>query len=302
MLSKSMKSSEPAIQVKNLTKFYGPTVGVNNISFEVECGEVFGFLGPNGAGKTTTIRLLLDLLKPDKGLMNIFGQSLKENSVEIRKNSGYLPGEFQAYKHLSGYEYLNLFSNLRKSNSEYLSVLLERFELSPKDLKRKTSQYSRGMMQKLGIIQALVHKPKLIILDEPTSGLDPLMQEAFYELIIEKKREGTTIFFSSHNLPEVEKLCTRLAIIRKGEIVSVESIDSLKEKVGHVLELSLTKNYPKLEIPGAGFISSHQNHYVFQIEGEINMVLESISHLPIKDISITRPSLESVFLKFYKNN
>ncbi len=302
-----MNSSLPVIRVENLTKFYGNTVGVNDVSFDVEQGEIFGFLGPNGAGKTTIIRLLLDLLKPDKGNISIFGKSLYGNSKEIRKLCGYLPGEFQAYKHLTGYEYLNLFTDLRKSDAGDTSLLLESFDLKPKDLKRKSSQYSRGMMQKLGIVQALMHNPKLIILDEPTSGLDPLMQEVFYELIFKKLSEGTTILFSSHNLPEVEKLCHRLAIIRQGEIVSVESIDSLKAKVGHIMELTLSQPYPKLTISGAELIpidtgTVNENHYVFQIKGEINKVLQKVSELSVVDITISRPSLENVFMKFYKND
>jgi len=297
-----MNTATPVIQVEKLTKFYGNTVGVKDISFKVEQGEIFGFLGPNGAGKTTTIRLLLDLLKPDKGNISVFGKNLYENSKEIRQLCGYLPGEFQAYKHLTGYEYLNLFTDIRKSDAGDTTLLLESFDLKPKDLKRKSSQYSRGMMQKLGIVQALMHNPKLIILDEPTSGLDPLMQEVFYKLIIKKLSRGTTILFSSHNLPEVEKLCHRLAIIRHGEIISVESIDSLKAKVGHMMDVSLSKPFPELKINGAELISTHENHCIFQITGEISKVLQNISVLPITDITISRPSLENVFMKFYKND
>lgn len=298
----SSSTKNKAIRVENLSKFYGKTLGVNNISFDVDPGEIFGFLGPNGAGKTTTIRLLLDLLKPDEGSITIFGKPLNEFSMEIRRHCGYLPGEFQAYKHLTGYQYLGLFADLRKSQNDDLSILLEKFQLSPRDLKRKTSQYSRGMMQKLGIVQAFLHKPKLVILDEPTSGLDPLMQEVFYALIFEKQMEGTTIFFSSHNLPEVEKLCSRLAIIRQGQIVSVESIESLKQKVGHVMEILLDGELPALEIEGADLISAMGNRYVFKIKGDLSKVLQKVSGLPLKDITITRPTLEKVFMEFYKTS
>jgi len=289
------------IEVENLSKFYGKSVGVDAISFVVEAGEIFGFLGPNGAGKTTTIRLLLDLLKPDKGHINIFGKKLNDFSKEIRKSCGYLPGEFQAYKHLTGQQYLELYFDAKKSSRNNLHNLTERFHLSQNDLKRKTAGYSRGMMQKLGIVQAFMHEPKLVILDEPTSGLDPLMQEVLYTLINEKQHEGTTIFFSSHNLPEVEKLCSRLAIIRQGKIVRVESVDSLKEKVGNVMELVLNNAYQELKIEGALLISNNDNKYIFRITGEINKVLQRVSELPVKDIRIYRPSLEKVFMKFYKN-
>lgn len=290
------------IQVENLNKSYGKTIGVKDATFSVSRGEIFGFLGPNGAGKTTTIRLLLDLLKPDSGNILMFGKNLEQNSREVRSLCGYLPGEFQAYNHLTGKEYLALFSSYRNTHNTHLQHLLQRLQFLDEDLKRKIRQYSRGMMQKLGIIQAFMHHPQLIILDEPTSGLDPLMQEEFYRLLIEYHEAGTTFFLSSHNLAEVEKLCSSVAIIREGKIISIEAIEALRKKTGRIIHLELEAGSSQPDLPGTELISALENVYVFRLSGEPGPILKSISALPVKDIVIEKPSLENVFMQFYKNN
>ncbi|MCF8302867.1 MAG: ABC transporter ATP-binding protein [Bacteroidales bacterium] len=288
------------IRAKDLTKFYGQTVGVNEISFEVDKGELFGFLGPNGAGKTTTIRLLLDLLRPTSGLIKIFGENIKTNSLEIRKRIGYLPGEFSAYHHLTGYEFLRLLSKLRNDSFDPGLELFDRFELSQKDLYKKIKELSHGTLQKLGIIQSLMHQPELLILDEPTTGLDPLMKEVFYELMLEKQQNGTTVFFSSHNLDEVEKLCERVAIIRKGEIVGLEYVSTLKAKAGQNIEIQLKEPMEKLELPNATLIDNNENTYRFRVTGKWPPVLKKLSELPVAEISITRPDLEDLFMDYYR--
>jgi ABC-2 type transport system ATP-binding protein len=220
---------KPVIQIRELTKLYGKITGVRNISFDVYQGEVFGFLGPNGAGKTTTIRLILDLLKPSAGSIEIFGKELAQNSLEIRRRSGYLPGNFSAYGNLNGTEFLHLLADLRKITREIDRQLLDRFGLSDDNLAQKIKYLSHGTLQKLGIVQAFFHHPELLILDEPTTGLDPLMQEAFYDLLHEQMKNGSTVFLSSHNLSEVERICHRLAIIRKGKIERVDSIENFRK-------------------------------------------------------------------------
>ncbi len=214
------------ISLNNVTKYFGKVTGVKDISFTVEKGEIFGFLGPNGSGKTTTIRLLLDLLRPDKGAIEVFGKNLLSNSLEIRQKCGYLPGNFNAYGNLTGLQFLNLLSQLRNLNSAIQPGLIERLGISDFDLSRKVKHLSHGTIQKLGILQAFWSYPELLILDEPTIGLDPLMQNVFYDLLKEFQERGITIFLSSHNLAEVERVCHKVAIIRKGEIVKIETISS----------------------------------------------------------------------------
>lgn len=295
-------NKKAVISVENLTRYYGKTVGVKDISFEVHSGEIFGFLGSNGAGKTTTIRLLLDLLKPDGGTISIFGKETKFNSLEIRRQIGYLPGNFPMFGHLSGYEFIQFLSGLRGSQTGNFSVLANRFKLSPEILRRKTRHYSHGMLQKLGIIQAIMHNPQLLILDEPTLGLDPLMQEEFYQLLQEHRQRGATILFSSHRMDEVEKLCTRVAIIREGEITGQESIEVLKKKVGSVLDITLRQASDGIELPGAQLLKQQGMRWIFKITGEVHPLLKALSDLPVADITIGKPDLETVFMDFYRKN
>ena len=275
-------------------------MGVKDVSFEVNRGEIFGFLGPNGAGKTTTIRLLLDMLRPTSGNIRIFGKDIKIDSFEIRQKCGYLPGNFSAYGNLTGKEFLNLCADLRKVPHHIEPNLFDRFELSKIDINRKIKHLSHGMMQKLGIIQAFFHHPELLILDEPTIGLDPLMQEEFYELINEYQENGCTIFFSSHNLSEVEKVCHRLAIIRKGELVKVASIENLKKNLNRKLKITLEQPVDNFHLSGAQLVKQQGPTYEFVFEGEISSLLKKLSDLPLKDIVFPEPNLEDIFITFYK--
>lgn len=226
-----------AIQTENLSKNYGGSRGITEVNLEVREGEVFGFLGPNGAGKTTTIRLLLNLIKPSAGKAQVLGLDSQEGSVEIRKQLGYLPGEFSLYPGLTGAQTLKYFANLRGGVAwQTITIMARRLEL---DLSRKFRQYSRGNKQKVGIIQALMHKPRLLILDEPTSGLDPLNQQEFYKMVKEACQVGTTVFFSSHIMSEVEKICDRAAIIREGKLVQVGKLEELSGIRSQKLELIL---------------------------------------------------------------
>jgi ABC-2 type transport system ATP-binding protein len=290
----------PVIHIENLTKFYGQVVGVKDISFDIYAGEIFGFLGPNGAGKTTTIRLLLDLLRPSSGRITIFGKDLSKNSFEIRKKCGYLPGEFSAYGNLTGMEFLRLCADLRNISRKYDPRLFERFDLTINNLNRKIKYLSHGTLQKLGIIQAFFHQPELLILDEPTTGLDPLMQEAFYELLLEQQRKGCTVFLSSHNLSEVEKICHRMAIIRKGEIGIVESIENLKKTLKKRLRFTLLQPVEEIELPGAELWLHKGLYYEYVLNDDIRAVLKRLAELPLADVTLPEPGLEEIFINFYK--
>ena len=216
------------IEASDLCKNYGNDVGIKNINLEIKKGEVFGFIGPNGAGKSTFIRTLLGLLHPSSGTAKVLGHNIKNKSEEIRKKLGYLPSEVNYYDGMSSRELLEYHSGFYKNvDTNKIKTLSTMFEL---DLDRKIEELSFGNKKKCAIIQSVIHEPDLLILDEPTSGLDPLMQNRFFELLEEENKKGTSIFFSSHILAEVQRLCNRAAIIRKGEISAVEDIQSLLEK------------------------------------------------------------------------
>lgn len=287
------------ITTHDLSKYYGSHLGIQDVSFHVREGEIFGFLGPNGAGKTTTIRILLDLLRPDSGRVEIFGSDVRKHCYNIRKLVGYLPGEFSACEHLTGYTFFQLISRIRKKPFDSTSGLFKRFDLSERELTKKIKALSHGTLQKIGIIQALFHHPRLLILDEPTTGLDPLMKEVFYELIFEEQEKGTTIFFSSHNLDEVEKLCDQVAIIRKGRIAVVESLEILKERAGQVIEFTMRTDVDVIELPGAELIRHHGSHFTFRIKGDLQPILRSLAEMNIKDLSISKPDLEELFMEYY---
>jgi len=216
------------IKTEDLTKYYGPVRGVENLNLEVEEGEIFGYLGPNGAGKTTTIRLLIGNLNPTRGKAYLLGHRVSTHSFVWKKDIGYIPGELSLYGNLTGEEFLRYFAYLRGGvDWSYVKSLAQRFDL---DLSKLINTYSHGNRQKLGIIQALMHKPKLLILDEPTLGLDPLMQQEFYKIMEEVKGEGRTVFISSHILPEVEKICDRVGIIYRGRLVAEGSPEELRAR------------------------------------------------------------------------
>ncbi len=216
------------VDIKNLTKTYKKNRGIKNLTFSIEEGEIFGFIGPNGAGKSTTIRTLLNFIYPTSGSATIFGKDIIKDSKEIRQNVGYLPSEVHYYDDMKVIDLLKYSAGFyKKFNSKRMTELAERLDL---DLNRKIEDLSFGNRKKVGIIQALLHEPKLLILDEPTGGLDPLMQNTFFELLAEERKKGTTIFFSSHILSEVQKMCDRVAIIKEGELVKVETIENLTKK------------------------------------------------------------------------
>jgi ABC-2 type transport system ATP-binding protein len=288
------------ISVNHLTKFYGKTLGVQDLNFSVSQGEIFGFLGPNGAGKTTTIRMLLDLLRPSSGQIHIFGKGIYDYSLEIRRRSGYLPGNFSAYGNMTGIDFLRFAGSMRRTSPKLQSSLIDRFQLSKEDLSQKVKHLSHGTLQKLGIIQAFFHQPELLILDEPTIGLDPLMQEEFYRLLFEVQNKGKTIFFSSHNLAEVEKICHRIAIIRDGKLVALETLESLKKKKVRRLKFILKEPAEELKLPGANLVMQKDLYYEYLVEGDMKPLLQKLSSLPIDDLIFPEPDLEEVFMAYYR--
>ncbi|OQY29361.1 MAG: hypothetical protein B6244_03885 [Candidatus Cloacimonetes bacterium 4572_55] len=290
------------LETMGLTKYYGSFCSVDGIDLSVEKGEIFGFLGPNGAGKTTTIRLLLDLIRPTSGSYRIFGKEKPHRDPTIREEIGNLPGEIGFYPNMTGKEFLGYFLRYHPMGFEdNQGRLCERFKLDQAALDKKIKYYSKGMKQKIGLIQAMQRRPRLLILDEPSEALDPLMQQALYTTLQELKKEGCTIFLSSHILAEVEKMCDRVAIIRKGRIQTVENIAVLKQKMvrrltvfAESIVLSQISKLPHLRLKRMDSTSAE-----YQFNGEVSQLLQGLAPLPIQDIIFPEPELEDIFLEFY---
>ena len=290
----------PVIELRALTKRYGRARGIESISLAVERGEVFGFLGPNGAGKTTTIRTVLDLLRPTSGSALVFGLDSRRDGVAIRARLGNLPGEFTCDDRLTGRELLAFFAGLRGlPDLGDASALAERFEA---DLDRPLRHLSRGSRQKVGLIQALFHRPELLILDEPTSGLDPIMQERFLELVAEQRARGTTVFLSSHELREVERVCDRVGIVREGRLIAVEPVHALRHRAFHRVAIAFADAVDPAELaalPGVHDLTCEEGRIAFRVRGAIDPVVKAVARHDVRDIEIAEPSLEEIFLGFY---
>ncbi len=286
------------IATEGLTKYYGSHPGLVDLSLRVREGEIFGYLGPNGAGKTTTIRLLMDFIRPTRGKAAVFGKDAKREALSIRQEVGNLPGDVHLYDHMTGEEMLEFLARFRNNPSVFRGQLAERLDL---DLSRKIKSYSKGMRQKLGIIQAMMHGPSLLILDEPTVGLDPLMQLEFYRIIREFKERGRTIFMSSHNLPEVERVCDRVGIIREGKLLAVEEIETLKQLRVKKVEVVFQKEVDEKDLSISGVIKKEgrDKHFFLYIKGNLDGVMKHLARFPIEDIVVEKASLEDVFLEFY---
>jgi ABC-2 type transport system ATP-binding protein len=292
-----------AIHTESLTKYYGPVVAIEALDLTVARGEVYGFLGPNGAGKTTTIRILLDLIKATSGRATVEGLDCRMASLEVRRRIGYLPAEMPLYREMSGGAYLEFLAALdsRSIDASYRQKLFSRFDVSDVDLRRRMDQLSHGMKRKLGIIQAVMGRPPLLILDEPTSGLDPLMIEAFAETVHELKTERkTTIFLSSHVLSEVERLCDRVGIIRRGRLVRETSIAELRRDTPRRLRVFFEGTAPSPPPALAPTVrSSDGRHWELEWRGPLGGALEAMRGLPIADIDIQPFRLEDYVLNVY---
>jgi ABC-2 type transport system ATP-binding protein len=287
---RSLFSSPPSAVVRAL----------EDVEVSVDEGEVFGFLGPNGAGKTTMIRLLLGFIHPSAGRASVFGLDCQRDSVEIRRRIGYLPGGIALYDSLSGQRLLDYLVELTGRPAVRRAELLDRLELSARTLRRPVRDYSRGMRQKVGIIQALQHDPELAILDEPTEGLDPLMQRAFYAILDDLKRAGRTVFFSSHILSEVERVCDRVAIIRSGRIVALQRVADLLAHRKRYVEMRLVGPPPDLAgIVGLSGLALNDGRLSCQLEGDVRPFLAAIAGAAISDLTIEPAHLEEAFLEYY---
>jgi len=295
-----------------LTKHYGhrslpfaralpPVRALESLDLSVSQGEIFGFLGPNGAGKSTAIRLLLGFLHPTAGTGELFGLDIVRDSVAIRGRVGYLPGGISLYDSMTGERLLDYLSELSGRKPVRRAEWCDRLELSSRTLGRLVRDYSRGMRQKVGIVQALQHNPELAILDEPTEGLDPLMQRAFYDILDTLKAEGRTIFFSSHVLSEVERVCDRVAIIRRGHLIATEAVPALLARRKRNVDMRVSGTPPRLAgVAGVSNVTTADGRVTCRLEGDMRPFLAAIEGAAIVDLTIQPAHLEEAFLEFYE--
>ncbi len=288
------------IEIKNLTKMYGKARGIEDVSFNVEEGEIFGFIGPNGAGKSTTIRTLLSLIYPTSGSATIFGKDIITAAPEIKKEIGYLPSEVFYYDNMKVIDLLKYSASFYKKDcTNRIKELADIMEL---DLTKKIDDLSLGNKKKVGIVQGLLHEPKLIILDEPTSGLDPLMQQKFFDLLEKENKKGATILFSSHILSEVQRLCDRVAILKDGRIVTVEKISTLKENTYKKFKIETSSSIAKDFFQVDGVIQLEQQGKIisFLFKGNINLIMKKIAEIEVANLWVEEPDLEEIFMHYYQ--
>jgi ABC-2 type transport system ATP-binding protein len=296
-----------AVLLEELTKRYGKSRGVQGLDLGVQPGCVFGFLGPNGAGKTTTIRVLLDLIRPTSGRALVFGLDSRRDSMAIRRRCGYLPGELSLYGRLSGGDTLRYFANLRGgADPAFQQALCERLEF---DAATRVADLSTGNRRKLGLIQALAHRPELLILDEPTAGLDPLAQHEFYHLVEEAREAGQTVFLSSHNLPEVQRVCDRVAFIREGELVAVEDVSALTGRAVRELHVAFATPVPPAVFEAVAGVTSvtvdaavagpEARALRLTVSGSLDATVKMLARYEVVTMTSREPDLEDVFLAFY---
>lgn len=289
------------IEVNKLSKYYGKAKarGIVDVSFNVDEGEIFGFIGPNGAGKSTTIRLFLSLIFPSSGNAKIFGKDCIEFGPEIRQEIGYLPSEVFYYEGMKVLDLLKYSASFYKKDST--KRMYELAEIMELDLKRKIDDLSYGNKKKVGIVQGLLHQPKVIILDEPTSGLDPLMQQKFFNLIKEENKRGATVFFSSHILGEVQKMCNRVAIIKDGSLVNIQDIKTLQKDNYKKIEVSAADlDDKRFAVAGVSNLTKDNGTLKFFYKGDINQIMRLILEKEVSDVTIEEPTLEEIFMHYYE--
>ena len=289
-----------AIALDRLTKRYGDRRGIDGITLTVAPGEVFGFLGPNGAGKTTTIRTVLDLLRPTSGSATVLGLDSHADAVTIHRRVGYLPGDFAAYPRMTGRRYLEFFADLRGIRRTAFEPFAERLSC---DLSTPIRSLSQGNVQKLGLVQALMHDPEVLVLDEPTQGLDPLVQRRFNEIVREIAADGRTVFLSSHILPEVERTCDRVSIIGDGRLITTEDIGELKAKAVRTIEFHFAEPVPAgafSNLPGVTDLELHGDAVRCTIRGPVDALIKAAARFELVDIQSQQPGLEELVLEYYR--
>jgi ABC-2 type transport system ATP-binding protein len=289
------------VRAEGLTKSYGRDRGIIDLDFEVGAAEVFGFLGPNGAGKTTTIRLMLDLIRPTRGRIELFGRDPRSD-VSTRRRIGYLPGDLRLYERLTARELLSYFAHLRGLEGlASAPALATRLEL---DLDRPLHALSKGNRQKVGLVQAFMHSPELLVLDEPTAGLDPLLQQMFYELVAEAKAAGATVFLSSHVLPEVQHVADRVGVIRDGRLTLVAGVDELRARALARVEVTFAELPPQgafAGLAGVGEVDRYNNTVLFSLAGEADGLVKALAQYRVIALDSHEADLEDVFLSLYRN-
>lgn len=290
------------IETRSLTKYYGKSRGIIDVSLKINKGEVFGFLGPNGAGKSTTIRTILDYIRPTSGSSLVNGMDPVKEGAKVRRSVGYLPSDFGTYHNMTAEAYLRtLLTMMEYKGKDRIREIAERFQL---DLKRRIKDFSRGNRQKVGIVSAFMHSPDLIIMDEPTSGLDPLMQQEFYKLVLEEKAAGRTVFLSSHILAEVEAICDRVGIIKEGKVIVVEEMRKFKEKTGKMMQVKFDEIVPPSvfkKIPGVTHVELvGEKELKITIANNVDGVIKILAKHKVVDLDYEDMSLESLFLKYYE--
>lgn len=287
------------IKIQNLIKYFGKTKAVNGVSLEIQKGEIFGFLGPNGAGKTTTIRCMMDFIRPTSGEIDIAGLNAQRDSVKLKQKIGYLSSDIHLYDSWTGKDHLNFIQNI-KGKSKIVGDLIKRFGFNQKS---KVKSLSTGNKQKLALILTLMNEPEVLILDEPTRGLDPILQQEIYKILREFQAKGATVFMSSHNLPEVEHICDKVAIIRDGKLVAVDLMENITKKKVHLVNAYFEGKFDEADFQLKGVEITDQNHgsLVFRVKGDINPLVKKISQYKLADLEITHATLEEMFMEFYKH-
>ncbi len=293
------------IDIKHLTKMYGHSPGIKDVNLEIHEGEIFGFIGPNGAGKSTTIRTLLGLIQPTSGKAKIFGKDITTHGPEIREEIGYLPSEVFYYDDMRVVDLLNYSASFyRKPKQAMQRRIRELAALLDLDLQKKIDDLSYGNKKKVGIVQGLLHSPKLIILDEPTGGLDPLMQQTFFDLLRDENKRGATVLFSSHILSEVQKLCDRVAIIKDGTIVKTERMDNLRRHsyVRCKLRVGEPVGEHTFDLPGVSNLIVSRDDVSFLYQGDVNALMKALSGVKLRDALLEEPELEEIFMQYYQKD
>ncbi len=294
--------SNAVIQTAGVSKKFGRHYAVKDLHLHIQAGEIFGFLGPNGAGKTTTIRMLLGLLRPTTGSIRVLGHAIPHQRYEALRDIAYLPGEFQPFAEMTGIDYLQWSFRFKRNPPTYLDELLEVMQFSKRDLHKKIRYYSKGMKQKIGLIHALACPLPLVVLDEPSSGLDPLMQSSFLQYVQTLPKRGTTVFFSSHNLHEVEKICHRVGIIRKGKLIRIASVEALKETFYRKLYVEFASTPQDLPIHYLQKRQLGPDKMLYLTREHPKKIIEVLSRCDIRDFSYREADLEEMFLVLYKND